>query len=105
MAEAKNFFKHAGKDSSRILEFNTDTTEFVLMDAVLQHHYLTGEKVPLFVAYNLWMYAKHPDIVVLSPEQKAIYDALTNGFDPRNRDLFLQMVPVFEQTAQNRSGK
>ena len=99
--EAKNSFKHAGRDAKAVTNFNPEFTEMVLWDAVRLHHYLTKEKDPLFVAFNLWVYAKSPDIVILDPEQKKIYDALTKGFDFKNRSLFLQMVPVFEQATKN----
>jgi hypothetical protein len=98
--EAKNSFKHAGRDPKAITKFNPEISEFVLWDAVRLHHYLTSEKDPLFVAFNLWIYAKHPDIFSLDSEQKGIYDALTKGFDYNNRGLFLQMVPVFEQATK-----
>jgi hypothetical protein len=95
--EAKNFFKHANRDSEADIKFNPDTNEFVLWDAVQLYYLLTKQKEPLFVAFLLWMYAKNPEFVILNPEQKMAYDFLTKDLDPNNRSLFLQKVSKLSQ--------
>lgn len=93
--EAQNSFKHAGKDPKATTTFNPETTELVLWDAVILHNNLTSLKDPLFVTFNLWLYAKDPKIFALSAEQKSIYNSLTKGFDYKNRKLFLDMAATF----------
>ena len=63
----------------------------------MQYYNLTSEKVPLFWIFILWMYASHPDIIVLSAEQKETYKVLIRALDPRNRGSFLQMLETAEQ--------
>lgn len=99
--KAKNSFKHAGIDPNETTKFNSEETELILWDAIRLYHNLTKEKVSLFVAFELWMYANNTDLFILVPEQKQVYESLIKGFDPQNRGLFLQMVPEFEQASKN----
>ncbi len=61
--EAENFFKHAAKDSDKLLEFNPEQTEFLLLDAVEMYTQLTKEAPEDMSIYRMWFFIKHPEII------------------------------------------
>lgn len=63
MNAPKNFFKHADKDPAGILDFNPEENEFFLLDGCENYEILTGEKVPHFIIYRNWFYAKYPEVI------------------------------------------
>lgn len=68
--EAQNFFKHANRDHTAVLEFNPDDTEFIAVDACLKYVELTGEYPPLFQIFNGWMKLTHPEMFTLPESQR-----------------------------------
>lgn len=52
---AERFFKHADKDPDGVLAFDTESTEFLLLQAVASHHALTDEPVPEFYVYKMFI--------------------------------------------------
>lgn len=59
----ENFFKHADKDASALLDFNPETTEIFLFDAVLTYETLTKEISPVLSALKTWMFIKRPNLI------------------------------------------
>lgn len=95
---AKNFFKHADKDPDGILEFNLESTPLMLLDACRMYTILTSESVPLIKIFNLWHYANYPESLILSDQEREIYNNAIKGLDPTNRGAFLNLLPLLENS-------
>lgn len=60
----QNFFKHAKNDGlDAEVELRPATTEMLLWDACRVYQQLTGENVPVLIAYQLWWSAHHPEMM------------------------------------------
>ena len=72
ISEAENFFKHADKDPHKLLQFNAQQTESLLLDAVEMYMQITKEMPEDMSIYRVWFLANHPEIG--SPETKKEID-------------------------------
>jgi hypothetical protein len=63
ITEAENFFKHADRDPEATHLFKPEGTPFFLMDAVIIYEELTGEAVPIFKVFSMWMLLHFPQII------------------------------------------
>lgn len=61
--EYENYFKHANRDPDRSLTFNSEMTDFTLLEAVEAYKALTGESVPEFSAFSGWWMLRHQDLL------------------------------------------
>jgi hypothetical protein len=52
--EAENFFKHADRDSQRLLTFRPAQTDLMIYDACCKYYDLTGDTVVEFGAFKSW---------------------------------------------------
>lgn len=97
MNEAKNFFKHAGKDSGVILNFNTELSNFYLYDSVRLYQGLTKKLPKLFLIFNVWFFMKNPDLFS-NDEQKNLFSLPKNltleDRDLENRETFFQAALI-----------
>lgn len=89
---AQNFFKHADRDPSEILEFRTAITPFFLLDAVQLYGQLTGGLPTEQYVYLAWFNVKYPDLLSDGPDKHFIKNALGEGLDPTNFQLFLDVI-------------
>lgn len=93
--EAQNFFKHADRDHTNILEFNPDSTEFIAMDACSKYVELTGEYPPLFQIFNGWMMLTHQEIFTLPESQQKTLKDVAETFLPTGKiTYFNEMLPM-----------
>lgn len=70
---AKNFFKHADRDTDEIFDFNPSQNEFWLIDCCEKFLALMGEENPHFIAFRGWFTTLHPDIF---PELQKVNEGL-----------------------------
>ncbi len=97
----RNFFKHASKDKALTQEFNPESNILLLWDSVGLYQSLTQEKIPLFVAFNLWMQASHPKLFILTPEHKIAQEILFKSTNYDNKVSFFQeMTSLAEESAR-----
>lgn len=99
-AKAANFFKHGKRDLKETLEFNPETNEYYLFDAVEIYILLTGEKTPNMMAYRTWFYLKNPKYLSLSSEEGRKLMGAASVFNPSNKPKFFDLID-----ALNRAGK
>lgn len=76
MNEAENFFKHADKDPDHILTFDSDLTDFYILDACVTYKEISGESPPLFILFRSWMILINPEIFT-TPNELNQLTALT----------------------------
>lgn len=94
--EPQNFFKHAVKDPSDILEFNPDTTAYLLEDAILLYRALTSERVALLELFLVWFNIAHAPIIA-DAELRREATRLASQFDPSDRGTWLELLPEMER--------
>lgn len=70
MCRYENFFKHADRDSSAVLDFNPEATELFMLDAVLTYESLTGEVAPILSTFKAWMFVHNPGLIKEQDRQK-----------------------------------
>ncbi len=97
LKETRNFFKHADKDPENILKFNPELIEFILWDAVRTYYFLTQQKVPLFIAYDFWVYTKYPSLYKMTSEEEKNYKNAVGDITHENKDFFLNWVLEYEK--------
>lgn len=97
--EAKNFFKHSGKDPNQNIEFNPELNPFLLWDCCRLYKILTSEFTSIMLVFHVWFSLKNKDLV-LDEKRKEILDKInyTNYLDLDNKEQFLvAMLPLTEQ--------
>lgn len=95
MNEAENFFKHADRDHDASLDFNPDSTEFLILDACDKYAELTGELPPMFQIYRSWIMITHQEIFTLPEDQLRILKDATRTFTAAGRaSYFNKMLPL-----------
>jgi len=95
LRQANNFFKHADKDPNELLKFNPETSEFIIWDSVNLYQSLTKEITGLMMAFRLWFFAKHSDLLI-EREVKEAFKLVGAQLDTGNRPLFLELAADFE---------
>src|ERR1035441_4333065 len=71
ISEAENFFKHADRDPEATHFFKPEGTPFFLMDAIMIYEELTGEGVPIFKVFSMWIVMRFPETI--KEERKSIF--------------------------------
>ena len=59
--EAENFFKHADHDHASNIEFNSEQSEVLMLDAIQQYFKLTGDRPPIFGVFQRWYIVNNPN--------------------------------------------
>ena len=59
----ENFFKHADEDPTDVLDFNPDSTEMYMLDAVCLYEKLSGQLHLIFSCFKAWMFINNPDAI------------------------------------------
>ena len=95
LREAQNFFKHADRDRSTVLEFRPAQTKFLLLDACFSYRVLSGELLPLLQTFTLWMVLQHPDLFHRSDE---IMGAVVGAREEclGRQHFFAEVLPAME---------
>jgi len=92
--EAKNHFKHADEDPESSIDFRPEVNEFVIFDACEKYIELTSEKVPYFIIFRIWFAGKHPNILILSSNQKDQVKKNIAAFGSNKTEYFSTMLAV-----------
>jgi len=103
--KAENFFKHADRDSDKILEFPLSDPEWFLWESVVKYPELAGEIPLLMLAYRMWFVIHHSDI--LKPESRAIvnFSGLSIDFPENDRARFFEYIlPVLAKRVKAEKG-
>jgi hypothetical protein len=93
----KNFFKHADRDPDELTRFDPEYTELVLWDAVRLYYFITQQKVPTFIIYDIWAYAKYPEMYNLSPEEESNYKKVLGTAPCEDKAYFLDLISNLEK--------
>jgi hypothetical protein len=92
----QNFFKHADKDPDAIIDFNPDSTEWILYDGCVAYSQLTSETTPLMGTFNMWWQFRHSHLIKI--EYSEVRDKLESDsrrFPKGRREYFSQVLPLF----------
>ncbi len=104
VAKAANFFKHSKKDSKETLEFNPETNDYYLLDAVEVYILLTGEKTPAMMTYRTWFLLKNPKFLNFNSEDGKKFAAVSAIFNPSNKPKFFDLINEFSRIEKIRHG-
>lgn len=79
--EAKNYFKHADRDTKEVLSWNPKVSEYFIWDATSLHRQLAGvQQTPEVLIYSLWFRLHHDDMwTEASGEASSIDTVLPNA--------------------------
>lgn len=91
MRKPQNFFKHADQDPDAKLEFDPDSTELVILGAMVTYAQITGEISMLFNAFSVWFTLQKPEKLGRSPEVQAKLAKAKEYFGHLTRQEFLRM--------------
>lgn len=70
--KSANFLKHSGKDSKENLDFNSEETIYLLLDAVEMYIRLTNRPSFYMYTFQIWFFLKFPQILRLLDEGKNV---------------------------------
>ena len=72
---ARNFFKHADRDTDKSIRFAPFASDIIMLDACWTYRRITGERLPVLDVFNMWAaitWARHfvtyPGLDLTSPE-------------------------------------
>jgi len=92
---AQNFFKHADRDPDGSLAFNCAQSEFLLLDACLAYRRLTGERSPIFVAFEAWSAVTWARAFLTFPGMDCVDPAFLDRISRLGRqDFFKEILKV-----------
>lgn len=92
--EAQNFFKHAGSDAKATLGFNADQSTLLLFDACEMYLAINKSVSALMFLFRVWFMMNYPDVIAdKSIKDQFIQQMNTFNIDPKNRSLFLDILP------------
>jgi len=91
---AQNFFKHADRDSNILLNFNPESTEFLLWDATRLYRLLTNENTPIMGIFYIWFVMKNNDFVLIDNErfQQLVNNLKKSTYNPDNKLAFYALL-------------
>ncbi|CAI1502683.1 Uncharacterised protein [Serratia quinivorans] len=90
---SRNFFKHADKDLKELHEFNVDTNDFAILDAICIYNSLKKEWAVETVIYWSWFGLKYPHLLKDIPENECIVKMREEGeFDFRKKLFFAKVI-------------
>jgi hypothetical protein len=79
LRKSQNFFKHAERDWTGTLRFDTRQTEVKLLEACVKYHELSRETVPSFMVFLAWYDIHHPGIFLRPPQQELLIQQWEQG--------------------------
>lgn len=59
----QNFFKHADRDPDGQMEFRSEVTQFLLIDAIFMYEALTRQRLPKGAVFATWFMTKYPNVI------------------------------------------
>lgn len=93
--EPYNFFKHADKDSDKLLKFNPEVSEYEIWDAINIYQSLTKEITGLMLSFRCWFYLKHKDILN-KQEDVIMWTNLSQQINLDDRSFFVELANEYE---------
>ena len=81
---ARNFFKHANRDSKKELEFRQEFNSFLLFDAILLYESISKKKTNEGRIFISWFTLKHTDLFINNEQIRHARQILASGFDPND---------------------
>lgn len=95
-AEAENYLKHADRDPDQILEFDTQQSEFLILDSCETYRRLTGERLPLLAIFQMWSWLTWARRFVNDEtwERHAANISTRYGPNPTRQTFFSTWLPV-----------
>lgn len=88
----ENFFKHADRDPKDSLVFDSELTEFLLLDACDSFRVLTGNSSAPLTVLRLWMVVHHPTIFRVPAELEGGQNELSARFGELNKSEFYNRI-------------
>lgn len=100
LREAQNFFKHADRenDENKILEFNPEESEFLILDACMFYRALTNEITPYIVLFESWTRRKYPHWF---KDNKEMHEKMFGNIHYSQKEKFLEWLPDLEIAFQS----
>jgi hypothetical protein len=97
--EAKNYFKHADRDTEETLSWNPKLSEYFIWDSTSLHRQLVGVKqIPEITIYSLWFRLHHDDMWVEANGEASSLDVLLpnskNEFADLSKKKFFEISMV-----------
>jgi len=94
IAEPENFFKHANRDPDRELEFNPESTSFMLIECGVLHQEITGRNLRDCWVFFLWVGFNDPRILRPGPLLERVKQLRSQGLGPQPGDkrMFLETI-------------
>ena len=95
LVKNKNFFKHAEKDKTLILEFDPEVNNFSIIDAVSIYAHIKKQWVPETKAFVAWFCLKYPDLLKKDSDLSGIYHIIKESnslIDRENKKQFSEMI-------------
>lgn len=90
---AENYFKHADRDPNELIDFKPHQTLYLIADACATYCFITGNKIPIFNVFSLWLVTSEPHMFVLSDEDKyLIEDVVPKGLE--SKKLFFEKALI-----------
>ena len=102
ITEAKNFFKHADRDSDLTLKFKTRWTDSYLLDACQLYQRLTGKKNSMCKLFLTWLGIQHPRLYILNEEEEQTYEAIRRDPLAQNKVSYFETYYPVEQEINRR---
>lgn len=96
LKEAQNFMKHADNDEDKILDFNPESTLFMIWESIDLYYQLAKEVTGLMMAFRLYSYLKYPDILI-EEEAKRMFMNAQSDLKTDNKLQFLEFAKKFEE--------
>jgi hypothetical protein len=94
----QNFFKHADRDPDAAIDFNPESTEWLLFDSTVAYAQLTNETTPLMGTFNLWWQYSNRDLIKEEHSQaRANLEVHSDWFTKGRRVYFARVLPIFNR--------
>ena len=87
LVKSRNFFKHADRDANEIHDFNIETNNFSIFDALGLFLRIKKIRTPETLLFEVWFALKYPNLLVDSQYKDGIQRMASNVPELRSGDL------------------
>ena len=94
MNKARNFFKHADRDTDQTLTFNPQQTDIWIWDSCLMYLQLSGEMTDYIHCYHTWFMLHHRDTIKNDAIRLALEDASSLLKRPKQEFLEIALIAL-----------
>lgn len=93
----QNFFKHADRDADAAIDFNPESTEWLLFDGSVAYTQLTSETTPIMGTLNMWWQYRNRDLIKAEhSDLRATLEAHSQWFTRGRREYFSKVFPLLQ---------